>query len=121
MTLAYARALQYWVEKVNLPVSGEPCPLAMCVRELRQQVGGHITCNKQDILDGLRDVLPEDKEVETPSVDSSTATDVEDAQPSLVQTPLAEDPTKLAHKVEGKEQMYPQWIRVHSSQKAAAM
>ena len=45
MTLAYARALQYWAEKVNLPVSGEPHPLARCVRELRWQVGRHITCN----------------------------------------------------------------------------
>ena len=29
-TLAYAQALQYWAEKVNLLVPNEPCHLAMC-------------------------------------------------------------------------------------------
>ena len=120
ITLAYARALQYWVEKVNLPVSGELCPLAMCVRELVWQVGRHITCDKQDILDGLRDVLLEDKEGKTPLVDSSTVMDIEDAQPSPAQTPLAENPMRPAGEGEGEEQMYPNWIRVHSSHKVAA-
>ena len=121
MNLAYAGALQYWVEKVNLPVSGDPHPLARCVKELRWQVWRHMTCNEQDILDGSRDILLEDEGGKTPPVDSSAAMVIEDAQLSLVQTPLAENPTRPADEGEGKEQIYPHWIRVHSSQKVAAM
>ena len=121
MTLAYAWALQYWAEKVNLLVPGELHPLTRYVRELRWQVGRYIICNEQDILDGLRDVLLEDEEGETLPVDSSAATDIEDAQPSPVQMPLAENPTRPADEGEGKEQMYPGWIRIHSAQKAATV
>ena len=32
MTLAYAQALQYWVEDANPPAPSDPCPLAMSVR-----------------------------------------------------------------------------------------
>ena len=91
MTLTYARALQFWAEKVNLPVSGDPHSLARCVRELRWQVGRYITCNKQGILDGLGDVLLEDERSKTPLVDFPTITDDEDAQLSPVQTPLVEN------------------------------
>ena len=35
MTLAYAQALQYWVEKVNPPTLYNYCPLVMSVVELR--------------------------------------------------------------------------------------
>ena len=80
MTLAYARALQYWAKKVNLLLSGDPHPLVRCVRGLRWQVGRYITCNKQEILDGLGDVLLEDQRGKTPPVDSPTATDDEEAQ-----------------------------------------
>ena len=47
--------------------------------------------------------------------------DNEDAWLSPVQTPLAENPMRPADEGEGKEQMYPRWIRVHSTQKVAAM
>ena len=100
-------------------MSGDPHPLARCIRELKQQVGRHITCNEQDILDGLRDILLEDEGGKTPPVDSSAGTDIEDTWLSPVQTPLAENPTRPADEGEGKEQMYPHWIRVHSSQKVA--
>ena len=63
--------------------------------------------------------LSEDEEGKTPSVDPSILMDTEDAWPSPVQTPLEEDLTRPADKGEGKEQVYPQWIRVHSSQKEA--
>ena len=103
--LAYARALQYWMERADLPVSGGPCPLARCVRELRQHVGRHVTCNKQDILDRLRDIPSEDEEGKTPSVDPSMPMDVGDAWPCPAQTPLEEELTRPANKGEGKEQV----------------
>ena len=99
----------------------QPHPLARCVRELRQLLGRYITCNKQEMLDGLGDVLLGDEEGETPPMDSPTTMDDEDAGLSPVQTPLAENPTRPVDEGEGKEQMYPSWIRVHSSQKAAAV
>ena len=119
MTLAYARALQYWVEKVNLPVSGDPHPLVICLRELRQQVGMYITCNEQEILYGLGDVLLEDERGKPPPVDSPAAMDDGDAQLSPIQFPLVENLMRPANEGEGKEQMYPSWIRVQSTQKAA--
>ena len=78
MTLAYARALQYWVEKINPLVSGDPHPLARCIRELRWQVGRYITCNEQEILAGLGDILLEDERGKTLPVDSSTTMDNKD-------------------------------------------
>ena len=50
MTVAYTQALQYWVEKVRLPVHPGYCPLAMSIVELMQQVRGHITFYKWDIF-----------------------------------------------------------------------
>ena len=120
MTLAYARTLQYWAENVNLLVSGDPHPLAGCVRKLRWQVERYITCNEQEILDGLGDVLLENERGETPPVDSPTAMDNEDAWLSPAQTPPP-NLKKPANEGEGKEKMYPSWIRVHSAQKVAAM
>ena len=55
----------------------------------------------------LRDVLLKDEEGKTPPVDSSAMMYVEDAWPSPVQTPLAENPTRPADKEEGEEQVYP--------------
>ena len=35
-TLAYAKALQFWAEKAQPPMPGEPYQLAGCVWELRE-------------------------------------------------------------------------------------
>ena len=53
LTVAYARGLQYWVEKLNLPKSPDLCPLAGSVGELRETVQEHVTFTKWDILQGL--------------------------------------------------------------------
>ena len=57
--MAYARALQYWAEKVKLPMLDNYCPLAMSILELRWQVGEHIAFSKWDVLCGLEDAIPE--------------------------------------------------------------
>ena len=59
MMVAYARALQYWVEWANPPVHPDDCPLAMSVIELMQQVRGHITFYKWDVLQNLEKVAQE--------------------------------------------------------------
>ena len=38
LTIAYARCLQYWAEKVNPPRNLDICPLAESVKELQQLV-----------------------------------------------------------------------------------
>ena len=38
LTIAYARCLQHWAEKHNLPKNLDLCPWAECVRELWQTV-----------------------------------------------------------------------------------
>ena len=38
LTVAYARGLQYWAEKLNLPRSPDLCPLAGSIVELRETV-----------------------------------------------------------------------------------
>ena len=59
LTLAYTQSLQYWAEKVSLPMLSGKHPLAMSVVELRQQVEGHFTFSKQDILCNLGGTVPE--------------------------------------------------------------
>ena len=41
--VAYARALQYWVEQNDLPTGGEPCLLAKGILELREEVKWSLT------------------------------------------------------------------------------
>ena len=58
-TLAYAQAFQYWVEKANLPVPGEPHHLAMSVHELRQCRRRYITFHDHNVFEDLAHRLPE--------------------------------------------------------------
>ena len=51
-TLAYAHTLQYWAEKANLPMPGQPCLLARCVQELRQVMKPYVAFTDDAILEG---------------------------------------------------------------------
>ena len=53
LMVAYARNLQYWVEKLNLPRSPDLCPLAGSAVELRETVREHVTFNHWDVVQGL--------------------------------------------------------------------
>ena len=53
LTVAYARGLQYWVEKLKLPKSLDLCPLAGSVAELRETMREHFTFNHWDVVQGL--------------------------------------------------------------------
>ena len=57
--MAYTQVLQYWVEKVRLPVHPDYHHLVMSVVEFMQQVRGHITFYKWDVLQNLERVAPE--------------------------------------------------------------
>ena len=51
--VAYARGLQYWAEKLNLPESPYLHPLAGSVVELRETVQEHVTFTNWDVVWGL--------------------------------------------------------------------
>ena len=52
-TLVYAQALQYWAEKANLPMLGQPCLLVRCVQELRWEMKPYMTLIDDTILEGV--------------------------------------------------------------------
>ena len=53
LTIAYARCLQYWVEKHNLLKIPDFCPWGECVRELRQTVWEFVNITYRDVMQGL--------------------------------------------------------------------
>ena len=53
LTIAYARCLQHWVEKHNLPRNPDFCPWAECVRELQQTVQEYVDISYQDVMQDL--------------------------------------------------------------------
>ena len=53
LTVAYARSLQYWVEKQSLPRHWSLHPLAESVVELWEAVKEYVTFNHQDVIWGL--------------------------------------------------------------------
>ena len=55
--VAYVQALQFWVEKSNLPTQGQQCLLVGSVLELRAVMGPYVSFPDDAILDGV--VLPE--------------------------------------------------------------
>ena len=58
LTVAYAQGLQYWAERLNLPVDPDFHPLARSVLELRERVKEHIIFTKWDVIHGLGRIDP---------------------------------------------------------------
>ena len=52
-TVAYAQALQFWVEKSNPPTPGQPCLLARSILELREVMGPYVSFLDDAILSGV--------------------------------------------------------------------
>ena len=55
--VAYAQALQFWVEKANLPTQGQPCLLAGSVLELREEMKHYISFPDEAVFTSM--ALPE--------------------------------------------------------------
>ena len=74
LSLAYAHALQYLAEEANPPAPGEPHPLPMSVRELKQCMGKYSTFNEHDVFEGSGNAIPEakDRDMGPPPADSTT-------------------------------------------------
>ena len=58
LTVAYAWGLQYWADRLNLPVDPDFCPLVRSVLELRERVKEHTVFSKQDVSQGLGRIDP---------------------------------------------------------------
>ena len=56
--MAYTQGLQYWAERLNLPVDPDFHPLARSVLELRERMKEHIVFTKQDVIQGLGRIVP---------------------------------------------------------------
>ena len=62
--VAYAKDLQFWVEKANLPTQGQPCLLAGSIVELREEMKWYVYYTDEDVFSGM--ALPEESPVTQP-------------------------------------------------------
>ena len=62
--VACAQALQFWVEKADLPTGGKPCLLVGSIVELQEEMRCYISFSDEDVFDGV--ALPEEIPIITP-------------------------------------------------------
>ena len=48
--VAYARALQHWAEKIDLPAGGRPCLLPESMKELREEVKCYLSFSEEEVF-----------------------------------------------------------------------
>ena len=48
--VAYAQALQFWAEKIDLPTEGKPCLLVVSVKELQEEMRCYLTFSNEDVF-----------------------------------------------------------------------
>ena len=94
--LAYTQALQYWVEKANPPMPGQPCLLVRCVQELRQVMKPYVAFTDDTILEGAAPWknFPQGQTQAPISVETLAAPTTEEPTP-------AKEPTKELVPTEG--------------------
>ena len=51
--VVYAKALQFWMEKVNLPTQGQPHLMAESVVELREEMKHYVSFTDEDIFSDM--------------------------------------------------------------------
>ena len=81
--VAYTWALQFWVEKVNLPTGGKPHLLVGSMIELWEEMECYLSFSDEDVFKGV--TLPE----ETPIIPPEEVTP-KSAQPTPAATPVRE-------------------------------
>ena len=70
--MAYAWALQFWVEKADLPTGGKPCLLVGSIVELQEEMKCYISFSYEDVFNGI--ALPEETPVITPKEATTEST-----------------------------------------------
>ena len=81
--MAYAKALQFWVEKANLPTEGQPHLLAGSIVELREEMKCYISFSDEDVFSGIS--LREESPVTPPEEATPMG-----AQPTPANSPIKE-------------------------------
>ena len=106
-TVAYAHALQYWVEKTDPPTGGQPHLLAESVKELQEDMRCYLSFSDKEVFDGV-----------TPQEEMS-ANPAEEAEPhSVIIMPAIapkEQATRKASQepaMERKSPKFPRWKKV---------
>ena len=84
--MAYAQALQFWVEKANLPTQGQPHLLAVSIVELREEIKCYISFPDEAVFSGM--ALPEE-----PSTTQPREAAPKSAQPMQTDSPVEEAAT----------------------------
>ena len=90
-TVAYAQAHQFWAEKANLPIQGQPHLLAGSVLELREEMKCYVSFPDEAIFSGV--ALPEES-----LAMQSEETTPKNAQPAYVDSPAKEATVKATDK-----------------------
>ena len=111
-TIAYTLALQYWVEKSDLPTGGQPCQLAESVKELREEMRCYLSFMDKEVFEGV-----------TPPEGMPTSPVEESQPPSETATPVITPKESTAKETlqdlakERKCPKFPRWEKVlHPSQ-----
>ena len=103
--VAYAQALQFWVEKAYLPTQDQPHLLAGSVVELRKDMKCYVSFPDKVIFSGM--ALPEE-----PSTTQPKEATPESAQPMQTDSPIEEAAAKINEEPSKKEQpenKFPGW------------
>ena len=87
-TVAYAQAIQFWVEKANLPSQGQPCLLAGSILELREEMKHYVSLPDETIFSSM--ALPEE-----PLTTQSEETAPKNAQPAYGNSPAEQAAGKV--------------------------
>ena len=84
-TVAYAWALQHFMEQNNLPKRDQPCLLAESITELRREVGFYLSFMDKEVFWGVH--LPKE-EGSNPSVPTITTVDLPGTTDALEASPV---------------------------------
>ena len=115
--MVYAQALQFWVEKANLPSWDQPCLLVGSIVEFREEMKCYVSFSDEDIFSGMA-------LLEEPSITQSMEATQDSAQPTQTNSPVKKAAMKVTKEPTKKEQppnQFPGWKEViHPSRPVVA-
>ena len=101
--VAYAQALQFWVEKANLPTQGQPHLLVGSILELREEMKHYVSFPDKAVFSSV--ALSE----ESLTTQSEEATH-KSAQPVHTNSPVEEATAKITEEEPTKREQPPNWF-----------
>ena len=106
--VVYAKTLQFWAEKANLPTEGQPCLLAGSIVEFREEMKCYVSFTDEDVFSGV--ALPE----ESPVTQTKEAT-LRVPQPAQADSPIKKataDVTMEQTREKKPPNQFPGWEKV---------